>query len=123
MSEKSRIFGSNLQVFLKEKDMKPDHLARLLDYSPQEIRRIIDARLFLTTEEKQEIADALNVTLDDLYQLQDEKIYEKAGCLECSGEFSKPENKKIILDLFDTYCDIQEQLAEEGLKVISTKSS
>lgn len=121
MSEKSRIFGNNLQVFLKDKGMPPEHLAELLGYSAQEIRRITDARLFLTTEEKLEIANALNVTLDDLYQLQDEKIYEKAGCLECRGEFSKPENKKKILDLFDIYCDIQELLAEEGLKVLPAK--
>ena len=46
----------------------------------------------------------------------EDKYYENAGCFECRGEFSSPENKKIILDLFDTYCDVQEVLAEEGLK-------
>lgn len=123
MSERSRIFGNNLQVFLKEKGIQPESLAEKLGYSQQEIRRIMDARLFLTTEERQEIADAINVTLDDFYQIQDDKTYERAGCLECRGEFSKPEHKKEILDLFDTYCDIQELLAEEGLKVLSSKLS
>lgn len=46
MSEKSRIFGNNLQVFLKEKGMQPEHLAERLGYSVQEVRRMMDARLF-----------------------------------------------------------------------------
>lgn len=122
MSEKSRLFGSNLRVFLKEKNIKPECFAEQIGYSVQEIRRIMDARLFLTMEERDEIATALGVTLDELYQVQDDKIYEWAGCLECRGEFSKPEYKKKILDLFDTYCDVQELLAEEGLKELSVKS-
>lgn len=123
MSEKSRIFGNNLRVFLKSKNMQPEHLAEQLGYSAQEVRRMMDARLFLTMEEREEIANALDVTVDDLYQVQDDKTYERAGCLECRGEFSQPEHKKEILDLFDIYCDIQELLAEEGLKELSTKSS
>ncbi|MCM1025557.1 MAG: helix-turn-helix domain-containing protein [Roseburia sp.] len=121
MSEKSRIFGNNLQVFLKEKGLKPEHLAEQLGYSAREIRRVMDARLFLAMEERQEIANALNVTLDSFYQVQDNKTYERAGCLECRGEFSNPEHKKKVLDLFDIYCDVQELLAEEGLKMLCTK--
>ena len=42
-----------------------------------------------------------------------EDFAKKIGCIECRGKFSKPENKKLILDLFDIYCDVQETLAEE----------
>lgn len=123
MSEKNRIFGNNIQVFLKDKGIQPECLAAQLGYSVQEIRRIMDARLFLTMKERQDIADALDVTIEELYQVQDDKTYEMAGCLECRGEFSQPEHKKRILDLFDIYCDIQELLVEEGLKELSIKSS
>ena len=123
MSEKIRLFGNNLQVFLKKKNIPPEHLAEQLGYSVQEMRRIIDARLFLTMEEREDIANALGITIDDLYQVQDDKTYELAGCLECRGEFSRPEHKKKILDLFDVYCDVQELLDEEGLKKLSIKSS
>lgn len=119
MSEKSRIFGNNLQVILHNRNIQPERFAEQTGYSTQEVRRIIDARLFLTRQEREKIANALNVTIDTLYQVQDDKIYERAGCLECRGEFSDPEYKKKILDLFDTYCDIQELLEEEGLKNIS----
>lgn len=123
MSEKSRIFGNNIQVFLKMKGIQPESLAEQLGYSIQEMRRIMDARLFLTTEEKEKIAHALGVEPDALYKVQDDKTYESVGCLECRGEFSLPEHKKKILDLFDTYCDVQELLAMEGIKELSVKSS
>lgn len=123
MSEKSRIFGNNLQVFLKRKNIQPERFAEQLGYSAQEVRRMMDARLFLTMKEKEDIAQALDVTVDSFYQVLDDKTYEEAGCLECRGEFSQPENKREILDLFDIYCDIQELLAEEGLKKLSIKSS
>lgn len=123
MSEKNRIFGNNLRVFLKEKNLCSEALAAQLGYSMQELLRIMDARLFLTTEEKENIARALDVTLDDMYQVQSNQRYQSAGCLECRGEFSRPENKKKILDLFDIYCDIQEVLSMENLKELSMKPS
>ncbi|MCM1430719.1 MAG: helix-turn-helix transcriptional regulator [Muribaculaceae bacterium] len=123
MGEKNRIFGNNIQVFLKDKGIQPEYLAEQLGYSVQEVRRIMDARLFLTMKERQDIADALGVTIEELYQVRDDKTYEMVGCLECRGEFSRPEHKKEILDLFDIYCDIQELLVEEDLKELSIKSS
>ena len=98
-------------------------MADRLGYSEQELCQILDARLFLTTEEKEQIAAALGVTVEALYEVQDDLIYENAGCYECRGEFSKPSNKKIIFDLFDTYCDIQEVLIEEGSKEGLAESS
>ncbi len=56
-----------------------------------------------------------NITEFCLYIEYNNSI-EDVACLECRGEFSSEENKKKILDLFDTYCDVQEVLAEEGLK-------
>ena len=82
MSERSRVFGNNVRVYLNKGEMEPE----------------------------------LGVTVEALYEVQEDLIYENAGCYECRGEFSEPSNKKIIFDLFDTYCDIQEVLIEEGLK-------
>lgn len=123
MNEKNRIFGNNLQVILYDKGIQPEVFAKQIGYSTQEMRRIMDARLFLTTGEKEEIANALDVTVDTLYQAQDDKIYERAGCLECRGKFSTPASQKKILDLFDVYCDTQELLAQEDLKELTIKSS
>lgn len=123
MSERSRVFGNNVRVYLNKREMEPKQLADRLGYSEQELRRILDARLFLTTEEKEQIAAELGVTVETLYEVQADLVYENAGCYECRGEFSEPANKKIIFDLFDTYCDIQEVLIEEGLKEGLAESS
>lgn len=116
MGEKSRVFGNNLRFYLEQKKMSPEQLAEKLGYTEYEIQKMMDARLFLDRQEQEQIAEALDVTVDTLYEVQGDKIYEAVGCLECRGEFSVAENKKIILDLFDVYCDVQEVLAEEGLK-------
>lgn len=116
MREKSRVFGNNLRFYLKQNRMSSEQLAEKLGYSEYEIQKIMDARLFLDREEQEQIAEALEVSVDALYEVLEDALYEKAGCLECRGEFSNASNKKKILDLFDVYCDVQEVLAEEGLK-------
>lgn len=116
MREKSRVFGHNLRFYLNQKGMRPEQLAKKLGYSEYEIQKMMDARLFLDRQEQQQIAKALDVSLDVMYESQKDHIYESVGCFECRGKFSTANNKKIILDLFDVYCDVQEVLAEEGLK-------
>lgn len=116
MREKSRVFGNNLRFYLKKKGLQTSQFADRLGYSEYEIQKIMDARLFLDRQEQEEIAKAVGVSVDTLYEVLESKCYEDAGCLECRGEFSSAENKREILDLFDIYCDVQEVLAEEGLK-------
>ena len=53
-------------------------------------------------------------SIDELYVARDEAEYEQAGCIECRGSFDKSEDKKLILDILDLYCDVQEALAEIG---------
>ena len=76
----------------------------------------MDARLILDRQEQEQVAEALSVSLDILYKPQEDTLYEDAKYFECKGNFSTHENKKIILDLFDVYCDVQEVLVEEGLR-------
>lgn len=116
MREKSRVFGNNLRFYLKQKGLQISQFANELGYSEYEVQKMMDARLFLDRQEQEEIARAVGVTVDSLYEVLEDKCYENAGCLECRGEFSTAENKKKILDLFDIYCDVQETLTEEGLK-------
>jgi len=116
MKDTSRVFGNNLQYYLKQKGIQPEKIADMLGYSPYEIRKIMDARLFLDRQEQAQIAEVLEMPVDQLYEELEDELYESAGCLECRGKFSTAERKKEILDLFDVYCDIQETLADEGLK-------
>ena len=74
--------------------------------------RIEDAQIILDRREREEIANALDVSLDDMFKEKSEHDYELAQCFECRGHFENENNKKKILDLFDTYCDIQEMLTD-----------
>lgn len=116
MREQSRVFGNNLRYYMNRAGMNVEELAEKLGYSVYEIQQVMDARLFLESEEKEQMAELLGVTVDALYNVLDDRSYEQAGCMECRGKFSTAEYKREILDLFDAYCDVQETLLEEGLK-------
>lgn len=116
MERENRVFGNNLRFYAQKKGIKLKWLADQLECSEYEVQKMMDARLFLDRCEQEHVAEILGVTVDMLYQPLEDKDYESAGCIEYRGEFSAPEHKKQILDLFDVYCDVQEILAEEGLK-------
>lgn len=116
MDRENRVFGNNMRFYSHQNGRQLTWLAEELNCSEYEVQKMMDARIFLDREEQERVAEILGVTLEVLHQPLDDTSYEDVGCFECRGEFSTPENKKIILDLFDTYCDVQEVLAEEGLK-------
>lgn len=116
MSEKSRTFGNNLAVLLKQNNISVKELSEKTGYSEQEIQRIMDGRIFLFQKERKEIADFLGVSIEEMFKDKGKNFYESAGCFECVGEFSSKESKKKIFDILDTYCDVQEVLRQEGLK-------
>jgi len=68
---------------------------------------------FLDADEEEQIARSLGVSVESMYLEREFSEYEKAGCIECRGRFSNPENKKLVLDLLDIYCDVQEIAADE----------
>ncbi len=120
MREKSRTFGNNLRFYLNQRGVAPKQFAEQVGYSEYEIQRLMDGRLFLDRQEQQQLASALGLSTEDLYERLTDEEYERAGCMECRGEFSTMENKNVSLNLFDVYCDIQEALEEEGLKPSNT---
>ena len=107
MNTQGRTFGRNMYYYMTKKGMNEQQLADMTGYSYLDIIRIKDARLFVPKDEKRLIADVLEVPLDKLLDVQ---ICDGVNdpVIECRGEFSSPERKNTILDLFDTYCDIQE---------------
>ena len=99
MGEKNRIFGFNLKYYLWEKKIASSDFAENLGYS------IVDLWRYAIWEKMQR-------QLDDMFKEKSEHDYELAQCFECRGHFENENNKKKILDLFDTYCDIQEMLTD-----------
>ncbi len=112
MNEMNRVFGNNVKLFIYNKKLDEQVVAEHLNYSQYDLWKIMDGRLFLDDDEKQDIAKELQTTVEELYIPRSEMEYHDAGCMECRGEFSSADNKKHILDLLDVYCDIQELIAE-----------
>lgn len=110
MKTENRVFGNNLRVFLYKAGLSVEEFSRKLGYTEYETYKIMDARAYISLRECQQIADFLNKPLEEFYKVLTNKEYEAAGCIECRGSFSRPENKRLILDIFDLYCDAQEAL-------------
>lgn len=115
MGKDRRVFGNNLKMFLVKKGIASEDFAKKIGCTEYELCKIMDARLILDNKEELTIANALDMTVDELFVERSSKEYEEVGCIECRGKFSKPENRKLILDLLDIYCDVQETVAEEAV--------
>ena len=113
MRKDRRLFGNNLKVLLAEQKITTEEFAQMIHCTEYKLCQIMDARLILDTDEEEEIAQALQVPVEFLYEKRDSKEYEEAGCMECRGRFSNPKHKKLVLDLLDIYCDVQEILTDE----------
>lgn len=113
MSERARLFGNNLKLFLSERGIDEKKFAEQIGYSLYELQGIMDARVILNQQSREQIAEQLGIEEADMYVQKEDAAYIAAGCMECRGSFSHAENKKLILDLFDIYCDMQEVLAME----------
>ena len=113
MSERARLFGNNLKLFLSERGIDQKKFAEQLGYTLYELQGIMDARVILNQQSREKIAEQLGIEEADMYERREDIAYTAAGCMECRGSFSNAQNKKLILDLFDIYCDMQEVLAME----------
>lgn len=113
MREKNRVFGNNVKYLLNQQRISAEQFGRELGYTELEVYRIMDARIILDKQEKEAVRNFFGLnSVEALYTVRENEEYEQAGCIECRGNFDKPENKKLILDILDLYCDVQEALAE-----------
>ena len=113
MSERGRLFGNNLKLLLFERGISEEHFAEQIGYTTYELQEVMDARVILDQQARGRITSQLGADEENMYERRTEDSYMAAGCMECRGRFERPENKKLILDLFDIYCDMQEVLAME----------
>lgn len=112
MNERSRVMGNNIQLLLFQKKYSVDAFAKYMGMNMSEVEKLFDARLLLSTDEKEKVCDFLGTDRDQLYYKHSNKEYADAGCMEYRGEFSDDANKTRILDMFDYYCDLKEALED-----------
>lgn len=87
MGKDRRVFGNNLKLFLVKKGIASEDFAKKIGCTEYVLCQIMDARLILDDKEEITIANALDVTVDEMYAELSSKEYEEAGCIECRGKF------------------------------------
>lgn len=110
--DKARVLGDNIRLLLAQIGNGKEAFAENLGYSPLDVEKLCDARLFTTEEDVKDIAEFFEVKPEQLYIRQNENVYEGEGFLHCMGQFKVPENREKILDVFDMYCDVKEALGQ-----------
>ena len=107
----ARVFGNNITWLLNNKNIKIEEFASALGYSDAEARKLCEARLFVTQDDVEDIAQYFQVPKEELYTDKGEQEYQGAGFIHFMGEFKHSDNKKKILDILDMYCDVREVLS------------
>lgn len=94
--------GSFIKLKMMEQNKSIQSLAKESGYSIKDIGKIIDGRLFLSPKQIEEIANVLELNVDEIINCTD------VDPIECMGEFTKEENKDMLLDYIDRYVDLKE---------------
>ena len=103
-----RVFGNNCKLQLKNQNIDEKKFADTLGYSPSDVKKLLDGRLFITEEDENTIAHFFSVPTKELFvEKRDE--YKGEEFLHCMTEFDAADEDE-ILNIFDMYCDLQEAL-------------
>ncbi len=105
-----RTIGDNISLAMKHMGYSIEELSDKTGMIEADLRRVIEGRLALNSEDMMCIAKSLDVTLEDLEN--EKKPQEYANLIHCMGHFDKPESKELILDYIDFFVGIQEVKAE-----------
>lgn len=105
-----RIIGNNIQLLLKNNNWDDSMMVSSLGYSENDVARIKEGRVYLSSEEIEEIASFFSTSSDDLRKERDVEAYEDAGCIHYNHHFKDQAKLEEIMDLFDLICDIEEVL-------------
>lgn len=94
--------GSFIKLKMMEQNKSIQPLAEESRYSTKDIGKILDGRLFLSPKQIEEIAGILDLDINEMINCID------VDSIEYVGEFTKEENKDMLLDYIDRYVDLKE---------------
>lgn len=97
-----RGLGKMIKTRMSEQGKSIQLLAKESGYSIKDIGKIFDGKLFLSPKQIEEIANVLELNVDEIINCTD------VDPIECMGEFTKEENKDMLLDYIDRYVDLKE---------------
>ncbi len=97
-----RKIGNFIKSKMNEQGKSIQSLTEESGYSTKDIGKILDGRLFLSPKQIGEIADILDLDINEMINCID------VDSIEYVGEFTKEENKDMLLDYIDRYVDLKE---------------
>lgn len=97
-----RKIGNFIKSKMNEQGKSIQSLTKESGYSTKDIGKILDGRLFLSPRQIEEIADILDMDIDEMINCTD------VDSVEYVGEFTNEENKDKLLDYIDRYVDLKE---------------
>lgn len=106
-----RLIGNNCRHLMCTQAITEDAFARALGYSPLDVKKLMDGRLFINDQDLKGIADYFKVDVEYMLSDHGKAAYSGPGFMRCMDDFSNDENKEKVLDIFDMYCDLKEMLA------------
>lgn len=104
----ARIFGNNCRALMQSQKISEDRFAESLGFSIVDVKKMLDGRMALYKDDVCDIAAFFHVPKDDLFIERGEDVYTGNEFMHCMGDFKNPENKQLILDIFDQYCTLKE---------------
>lgn len=108
MYDDVRLFGNNCQLQMQKNKIDKSEFAEKLGYSDDEVKKLLEGKLPLFNEDIKDIAAFFNISESEMFKNYGDQAYNDAGCMHCMRDFINPENKELILDIFDQYCTLEE---------------
>ena len=102
----TRVVGNNINLVMKQNKINADQVADTLGMSENDVLRILSGRLLLSGNELNDIANGLDVGIEELLQEKESNEYKKL--IHCMGNINKQENVDRILDYIDSYIILRE---------------
>lgn len=104
----ARVFGNNCRLQMQKQAISEKRFAEKLGFSDLDVKRILDGRLVLFKDDIRDIAALFHLTEKEMFEDHGDGAYMGVGFMHCMGEFINPENRDLILNIFDQYCTLKE---------------
>ena len=93
---------------MQSRKISEDRFAESLGFSTVDVKKLLEGRMALYKDDVCDIAAFFHVPKDDLFIERGEDVYTGNEFMHCMGDFKNPENRQLILDIFDQYCTLKE---------------
>lgn len=108
---KARKMGNYVQYLANEKQISNEKLAKLLDFSVSDIKRLFKGNILLSFPQMKVLSSALGTSVEELINGSDD-IY-RQSVVHCMNNFDNEDNREEILDIIESYILISNSISNK----------